>query len=268
MIVEPIETLDIPELKPYRTLRGNTFGRDGSFVADSERVVKMLLGSDLEFVSLLCTPVFFERNRSSIELAGVGRVFLGEKALLQEIVGHKIHHGVMAHLLRPSNVALERMPERVLMLVGLSNMENVGAIARSAAALGVGGYAVPTAGPHPYGRRAIRVSTGHVTRLDVHTYENTIETIRYFRRLGYTVIAAEAAQSAIDLDDIDTIPKKWVLLMGNEEEGIANDVMKECDMVVRIEMEPGVRSLNVSVAASIIMYRFVRLACADSTRFA
>ena len=258
MIVEQIDTLDIPALHPYRTLRGSTFGKDGSFVADSERVVTMLLSSGVEFISLLCTPRFFTHNRSLIEIAGVPRVFLGEKALLQEIVGHKIHHGVMAHALRPPNVALEQMPGRVLMLSGLSNMENVGAIARSAAALGVGGYAVPAAGPHPYGRRAIRVSTGHVTRPDVHTYEDIMETINGFKRLGYTVIAAEAAKDAVGLSDIDILPEKWVILMGNEEEGVPDDVMKECDRVVSIEMEPGVRSLNVAAAASILMYRFVR----------
>ncbi|WP_456457415.1 TrmH family RNA methyltransferase [Nitratifractor sp.] len=258
MKVVELDSLDLPELRPYRTLRGNLFDADGSFVADSPRVVDQLLGSGLEFLSLLCTSEYLETRRSLIEAAGVPRVYLGERKLLEAIVGHRIHHNVMAHLRRPSSVLLEKLPDRVLMLSRLNNMENVGAIARSAAALGVRGYAVPAAGPHPYGRRAIRVSTGHITRLVTHIYEDPLETIRAFKTRGYRILAAEVTEEAVPLADFSPVPEKWVLILGNEEEGVPEEILNEADTVLQIEMEPDVKSFNVAMAASIMMYRLQR----------
>jgi tRNA G18 (ribose-2'-O)-methylase SpoU len=254
MEIVVLESIDLPELAPYRTLRGNLFDRDGSFVADSPRVVGLLLGSGLEFKSLLCTPEYFEREKERIESAGVPTVYLGERALLEQIVGHSIHHNVMAHLIRPANIPLEALPERAVVLTRLNNLENVGALARSAAALGVGGYVVPEAGPHPYGRRAIRVSTGHVTKLKVHCYEAILPTLGRLRELDYTLIAAEAAPGAQPLSDYTPPTGKWALILGNEEEGVPAEVLAICDAVVRIEMEPGVASFNVATAGAIIMH--------------
>ena len=258
MKVVELDSLELPELRPYRTLRGNRFDADGGFVADSPRVVDQLLDSGLEFLSLLCTPEYLQTRRSLIEAAGVPRVYLGERKLLETIVGHRIHHNVMAHLRRPPSVALEQLPDQVLMLSRLNNMENVGAIARSAAALGVYGYAVPAGGPHPYGRRAIRVSTGHITRLATHIYEDPLETIRAFKARGYRILAAEVTERAIPLADFSPVPEKWVLILGNEEEGVPEEILNAADTVLQIEMEPDVKSFNVAMAASILMYRLQR----------
>ena len=255
MEVIEISNLELSELQPYRTLRGNLFNRDGSFVADSPRVVGQLLESGLRFRSLLCTPEYFEKEKERIAKADIPKVFVGERKVLERIVGHSIHHNVMAHLLRPDNVSLTELPDRIVMLTTLNNMENVGAIARSAAALGVGGYVVPVAGPHPYGRRAIRVSTGHVTRLKVHVYEQSVKTIETLKRLGYTVLSAEVTKEAVPLAEYNPVPEKWVLLLGNEEEGVPAEILSLSDAVLRIEMEPDVKSFNVAMAASIAMYR-------------
>ncbi|WP_456322342.1 TrmH family RNA methyltransferase [Hydrogenimonas sp.] len=254
MNILPIETIDIPELAPYRTLRGNLFDRDGSFVADSPRVVGLLLESGLRFKSLLCTPEYFDKERGRIEAADVPKVYLGEREILEKVVGHSIHHNVMAHVIRPENTPLSHLPDRVVMLTRLNNLENVGAIARSAAALGVGGYAVPEAGPHPYGRRAIRVSMGYVTKLKVHRYKDILSTLESFRQSGYTLIAAEAVSTAIPLSSYAPPSGKWVLVLGNEEDGVAPEVLQACDVAVKIEMEPGIASFNVATAGAIIMH--------------
>lgn len=254
MEIISLETIDLPELAPYRTLRGNLFDRDGSFVADSPRVVGLLLESALQFKSLLCTPEYFDRERERIEAAGVPTVYLGEREVLEGIVGHSVHHNVMAHLIRPENVPLEELPDRAVVLTRLNNLENVGAIARSAAALGIGGYVVPEAGPHPYGRRSIRVSTGHVTKLKVHLYEAILPTLERLRELGYTLIAAEAAPGAKPLSRYTPPTGNWALILGNEEEGVPPEVLEACDAVVKIEMEPGVASFNVATAGAIIMH--------------
>ncbi len=255
MEIIELKRLDLPELRPYATLRGNLFEKDGSFVADSPRVVSQLLRSGLEFKSLLCTPKYLQMERKSIEAAGVPRVYIGDRGLLGQIVGRSIHHNVMAHLKRPKSVPLEELPDQIVMLMRLNNLENVGAIARSAAALGVGGYVVPIAGPHPYGRRAIRVSTGHVTKLSVHCYEDQIQTLERLRELGYSLIAAEAVDESTPLSRFTYAPKRWALILGNEEEGVPKSVLERCDAMLRIEMEPGIKSFNVAVAGAILMYQ-------------
>jgi tRNA G18 (ribose-2'-O)-methylase SpoU len=258
MQIVRIDDIGAQELSVYRTLRGNSFGSDGSFVADSPRVVSALLQAGIEFRSLLCTQDYFEANRALIEGALVPTIYLGERSELEKITGHSIHHNVMAHAIRPEDTPLEDMPQRVVMLAGLSNMENVGAIARSAAAMGVGGYIVPRKGPHPYGRRAVRVSTGHITRLSVHTYDDIVETLERLRALGYLIVGAETGSFSVPLCKFEIDSERWVLLMGNEEHGIAGKILELCDAVVHIEMQEGIKSLNVAVAASILMYRLGR----------
>jgi len=259
MRVVGIDSETEEELGLYRTLRGNLFEKDGSFVADSARVVDMLLDSGLEFKSLLCDREYLDSRREKIESAGVPVVYIGDKKSLESIVGYRIHHGVMAHLLRPPNVPLEDMPDRIVLADGLSNMENIGAIARSAAALGVGGYIVPSRGPHPYGRRAIRVSTGHVTKLSVHVCDDTLQCVSELSRMGYEIVVAEAVEDAVGLGELRSIGDRWVLIVGNEEDGVSERMLERCDRIVKIEMQPGVKSFNAAIAASIVMWRLSTL---------
>ncbi|WP_457596161.1 TrmH family RNA methyltransferase [Hydrogenimonas sp.] len=254
MQVVVLEDLDLPQLAPYKTLRANRMEADGGFIADSPRVVSQLLKSGLRFKSLLCTPEYFEAMRHAIEAAGVPTVYLGERSLLSTIVGHKIHHHVMAHCIAPPEVPLEAMPDRIVMPLRLNNLENIGAIARNAAALEVGGMVAPRSGPHPYGRRAIRVSTGHVTRLAIHLYDDLFTTMARLQSLGYTLIAAEKHPDAVPLSRFSA-PEKWALILGNEEEGVPPEVVERSDAVVAVEMAERVASFNVATAAALVMYR-------------
>ncbi len=252
-----IENLELPELQIYRKLRGNAFDVDNSFIADSPKVVNMLLEGDIRVNSILATNRYYEENRALIERSEIPKCYVGEKQLLETIVGHKMHHNVMMHGKRPENVPLAQMGDRIIMLDALSNMENVGAIARSAAALGVDSMMMPVAAPHPYGRRAIRVSMGYVSKLKIHRFDDLTESIASLKRLGYTIYGAEADESAMSLSTLDTVPDKWVVIMGNEEAGLSKEILRQCDHTVQIEMASGVKSFNVSIAASIIMHWMV-----------
>jgi tRNA G18 (ribose-2'-O)-methylase SpoU len=252
-----IEDLALPELQIYRTLRGNAFDADNSFIADSPKVVTMLLESDIVVHSILATRDYYAQHRKTIEFREISQCFVGEKKLLERIVGHKLHHGVMLHGRRPAHIPLEQMGERIIMLDTLSNMENVGAIARSAAALGVDSMMLPVASPHPYGRRAIRVSMGYVTRLRIHRFDTIIESVLRLKALGYTIYGAEASEDAIPLSKLDTVADKWVIIVGNEEAGLSRELLTLCDHVVQIEMAEGIKSFNVSTAASIVMHWLV-----------
>ncbi len=250
-----VKSLDTSELSIYAKLRDNAFTSDNSFIADSPKVVNMLLETSIEVKSILATQEYYETNRALLVQKNIAKLFVADKALMQSIVGHKIHHNVMMHGIRPPQTPLELLDNHVIMLDNITSTENIGSIARSAAALGVGSYLLPKQGPHPYGRRALRVSMGHISLLKTHLYDDIFETLERLKMLGYTIFAAEVTLEAIALSDVQ-VPEKWVLLMGHEGKGISNAILEVCDVVVSIEMMPKIKSFNVGVAASILMYQF------------
>jgi len=174
---------------------------------------------------------------------------------MQKIVGHRLHHNCMLHGVRPSPLELNELDDRIIMLDAITSTENIGSIARSAAALGVCSYLLPKDAPHPYSRRSLRVSMGHISKLHYHIYENIFQTIIFLQNAGYKVFAAEVDETSIPLQNIK-VPKKWVILMGHEGKGLSKEIINLCDQSVLIEMNSDVRSLNVGVAASILMYKF------------
>jgi len=255
MNLTKIDDLDTPALQIYKQLRDNAFTHDNSFIADSPKVVNMLLQTDIEVKSILATKAYYDEFSELIKHKDIPQLFLADKNVMQMIVGHKIHHNVMMHGVRPKQTPLDELGENIVMLDEITSTENIGSIARSAAALGVDSYLMPTQGPHPYGRRALRVSMGHISMLKTHLYSDIFTTLKRLKENGYTIFAAEVTPESIPLSKVK-IPKKWVLLMGHEGKGISEEILRSCDKTVRIEMEEGVKSFNVSVAASILMYQF------------
>ena len=249
------DNLDNPSLQIYRQLRDNAFSEDNSFIADSPKVVNMLLETDVEVKSILATREYYEEFKELIRQKEIPRLYVAEKKVIEGIVGHKVHHNVMMHGIRPAEAPLSELDDTIIMLDQITSTENIGSIARSAAALGVGSYLLPVQGPHPYGRRALRVSMGHVSKLKVHRYDDIFATLKTLKADGYKIFAAEVTAEATPLVKVE-IPSKWVLLMGHEGKGISPEVLSACDEAVQIEMEPGIRSFNVGVAAAILMYQF------------
>jgi tRNA G18 (ribose-2'-O)-methylase SpoU len=203
----------------------------------------------------LATQAYYDEFEELLSHKNIPILFLADKSIMEKIVGHKIHHNVMMHGIRPQQTPLDELGEHIIMLDEITSTENIGSIARSAAALGVDSYLLPMQGPHPYGRRALRVSMGHVSMLKTHLYDDIFATLKQLRNNGYTIFAAEVTPDSIPLSKI-IVPKKWVLLMGHEGKGISDEILKSCDQTVRIEMQEGIKSFNVSVAASILMYQF------------
>ena len=254
MTLTPVKHLDSPELQIYRTLRDNKTTEDNSFIADSPKVVNMLLESPVQVRSILATEAYYRTNQALIESRKIPTLYVASKALIETIVGHKVHHNVMMHGIRPAQSSLEEMGDQIIMLDELSKTDNVGAIARSAAALGIRSFVVPSCGPHPYGRRALRVSMGHVSKLNIHIYNEIRSTLKKLKENGYRIVAAEVTPDSTPLGQIKR-PEKWVLLMGHEQKGLNSDILTLCDETVMIEMEPDIKSFNVAIAASILMYQ-------------
>ena len=251
----PINNVNINELLIYQQLRDNAFRANNSFVADSSKVVNLILETDIEVKSIFATQAYYDEFSELIESKNIPKLYVVTKELMQTIVGHKVHHNVMLHGIRPQASELHQLDKHIVMLDNITSSENVGSIARSASALGIHSYLLSKQSPHPFGRRALRVSMGYASRLKIHIYEEISTTIKALKKEGYTIYGAEISENSTPLAKI-TITEKWVLLMGHEGHGLSEEVLALCDEVVHIEMETNVKSFNVSVAASILMYKF------------
>ena len=255
MNLKNIENIHSNTLKIYHQLRDTAFKEDGSFIADSPKVVNIILESDIEVKSILATKEYYEEFKDLVSKREIENLYVVDKQEMQNIVGHKIHHNCMLHGIRPKETLLEELDDNIIMLDSITSTENIGSIARSAAALGVNSYLVPTDAPHPYSRRSLRVSMGHISKLKYNIYKDIVTTIKLLQKTGYKIFAAEVDSNAIKLKDI-VVPKKWVVLMGHEGKGLSKEIIDVCDACVEIEMSGEVRSFNVGVAASILMYQF------------
>lgn len=255
MKLTTITDLTIPSIQIYRQLRDNAVTKDNSFIADSPKVVCMLLESDIQVRSILATEKFYRDNQALIETKEIPILYIAKKTLMKEIVGHNIHHGVMMHGIRPKQTPLTEMGNHIIMLENITKNENIGAIARSAAALEVNSLIVSQKSPHPFGRKALRVSMGYASQLKLEIYHDIFSTIEKLKKLGYKIFAAEVTEDALPLQQVQ-VPDKWVLLMGDEHTGIDDEILEICDETIMIEMSPEVKSFNVAVASSIMMYHF------------
>ena len=239
----------------YHQLRDRAFSNDNSFIADSPKVVNILLETDIKVKSILATQEYYDEFKELIKSKNIDNLYLISKDEMQKIIGHKIHHNCMMHGVRPKSSELEQLDEHIIMIDEITSTENVGSIARSAAALGVRSFVLPKTAPHPYSRRSLRVSMGHISKLKYHVYKDIFQTIAFFKAQGYKVFGAEVVDESLNLQDVK-VPQKWVLLMGHEQKGLSKEVLAACDNAVKIEIEDDVRSFNVAVASSIMMYQF------------
>ena len=255
MTFTAITDIHAEELKLYHQFREHAFKADGSFIADSPKVVNLLIEEKIEVKSILATQSYYDEHKALLENLENVIFYLASKEQMQDLVGHKIHHNVMMHGIRPKESPLDALGDNILMLDEISSTQNIGAIARSAAAIGIDSYLVPTYGPHPYARRALRVSMGHIAMLKTHVYSDLKHTLTELKKNGYRIYAAEVCEGSTPLNQVK-VTQKWVLLMGHEGSGLSEEILSMCDEVVTIEMMEGVKSFNVGIAASIMMYKF------------
>ena len=249
-----LSDLSLPELQVYRSMRDNVVNADNSFIADSPKVVSLLIENGCKIRSILAVESFYMEQKELLK--GIeAQFFLASKDQMKKLTGFNIHHGVMMHGVRPVPLEVDQLDDKIVMLDTFSKNDNVGAIARTAAAFGVKSLLVPDQGPHPYGRRALRVSMGYISMMNYSVYLNQLETIKRLKTLGYVIIGIEADSRAIELKDY-VVPSKWVMILGNEGQGLREETIQYCDVLVKLDMQPGVKSLNVGAAAAVVMYHF------------
>lgn len=260
-----IDSLDRPELGPYRTLRQSAeHYKDRLFVAEGEKVVRRLLASPLMVISALMPPARFEELRPLLEArTEVVEVYLGDKQLLEAMTGFSMYQGVLACARIPPPVALDvafqlaARPRFLVALDGLSNAENLGAVIRTAAAFGADAVFVGESCAHPYLRRAVRASMGAIFDLRIVEPTRLTGALSELRRRGVRCVAAHPHEDEHWLPEA-RFEEDCCIVLGSEGMGISPEIRKACDDQVAIPMRAGVDSLNVSAAAAIFLYEVWR----------
>lgn len=266
MPARPVEitSLEAPGLAPYRTLRRPVeHEREGIFVAEGGHVVRRLLTSPLEVLSVLATPEWFETLSCELDRRGTEMtVYIACRHVLESVVGFALHQGVMAVGRIPPRpdlvplVAAARRPRLVVALDGVTNPENVGVIVRTAAGFGAVAVVAGETAASPWLRRAVRNSMGAVLGLAARRVDDLGATLDVLRRdCGLRLVAAALGGRPVWEAEL---AGDCCVVLGHEGYGLRPHVQAVCDEVVAIPMPPGVDSLNVASAAAVVLYEVRR----------
>jgi tRNA G18 (ribose-2'-O)-methylase SpoU len=257
-----IHLLDDPgdqRLADYRALKEHRLAESsGRFVAESELVVRKLLASGLVVRSLLATA---PRLRTLDEVLrahpGDFPVYLVPQRIVDAVAGFHVHRGCLAVAERPPRAELPPQARTIVVLEGLTDIENVGAMARNAAALGADGLVLSPRSADPFYRKAIRVSAGAVFVLPILRLARWPEDLLDLRdRLGFTLVGAVLDSQATPVDRFAR-PERMALLLGSEGPGLLPATRQLCHALVTIPMAPGADSLNVATAGAIVLHQLL-----------
>lgn len=264
-----ITSLEDQGLEIYGTLteaqlRNKLEPEKGIFIAESPKVINVALDAGFEPVSLLCERKHIDGDaRNIIERCPAEMpVYTGSRELLAQLTGYTLTRGVLCAMRRPKPLSPEEIckdARRIVVLHGVVDTTNVGAIFRSAAALGVDAVLMTRNSCDPLNRRAVRVSMGSVflvpwTWLDAED-GTAAGTIHKLQEIGFTTAAMALRKDDISIDSPRLkATERLALIMGTEGDGLPDAVIDAADLVVKIPMHHGVDSLNVGNAAAIAFW--------------
>jgi tRNA G18 (ribose-2'-O)-methylase SpoU len=250
----PIEISEAedPRVVDYGRLKERWLNAEGGrFVAESERVVRRLIESGLGVHSVLLTAPRLATLADA--LRGAFPVYLAPQELLDRIAGFHVHRGCLAVGARPGAGAIPAGARRLVVLEDLTDVDNLGAIARHAAAFGADALVLSPRCADPFYRKAIRVSLGAVFTLPIVRLARWPDDLRALRADGIELVGAVLEPGATPLARFSP-PTRAALLFGAEGPGLSPAARALCDHRVTIPMSPGADSLNVATAAAIFLY--------------
>ncbi|MBQ9867863.1 MAG: RNA methyltransferase [Lachnospiraceae bacterium] len=259
------EDMQRPELSVYAEtsevqLRRCNEPAPGCFIAESLRVIGRALDAGYEPVSLL-----IEERHSQEEVvkrcADVP-VYVGSNDTLSKLAGYKLTGGALCLMKRrrlPDISEVLNGVSKVAVLEGINNPTNVGAIFRSAAALGAEAVLLTPDCSDPLYRRAARVSMGTVVSLP-WTYfgKDRRADVAALKAAGFTTVAMALKEDSVKLGAETDKGQKTAVFLGNENDGLSDETIRECDMTVMIPMMNGVDSLNVAAASAVAFWELLR----------
>lgn len=230
------------------------------FVAESPLVIGRALDAG-------CEPVSFLMERQHTQ--GKGReilarccqdipVYTADESVLTQLTGFHLTRGMLCAMRRPKLQSVEdvcRDARRVVVLENVMNPTNIGAIFRSAAALGMDAVLLTCAGSDPLYRRASRVSMGNVFLIPWTYLPEEGDWTQLLRAFGFRTVAMALRDDSVRLDDPRlAAEEKLAIVMGTEGDGLASTTIASCDYTVKIPMYHGVDSLNVAAASAVAFY--------------
>lgn len=255
-----------PRLVPYRdlkdpSLRRRTEAAEGFFVAEGKLAVRAVLGSPFPLLSVLVL-----RRRaavlSELDLPPGVAVFIVEDNVMSAVAGFDVHRGVLGLAARlalpsPSGLLASAGLSPVVVVEGVNDQENLGAIFRNAAAFGAGAVLVDPTCADPLYRRTVRVSLGLVLRVPFTRLSPWPAALALIADSGFALVALTPSPSAERLGSVaeELQGQKVALVVGAEGPGLSAAVLGMC-RPVRIAMAPGVDSLNVAAATAVALHRF------------
>jgi tRNA G18 (ribose-2'-O)-methylase SpoU len=252
-----VEAAD-PRLADYRELRDPSARRriegDELFIAEGPIAIERLVDSGHRIRSVLVSRQKFDRLRDLLDPLDAP-VYCVERDLLHDIVGFDLHRGAIAAADRGPRPSLDDIiasTGRIVVLEGLNDPENLGAIARSARALGFGALVLDHTCIDPYTRRTVRVSMGEILFLPAHRADPDDWPGVTFGRLqaaGFETWAMTPGADASDIWDVP-VPARLAVVLGAEGPGLHRATIAAANRLVRLPIDPEVDSLNVAAAAA------------------
>lgn len=266
-IVE-IQDFSDPALDPFARLTEGRLRNEralGLFIAESPKVIGRALDAGCRPVSLLMERRHIQgQAREIIARCGEVPVYTAGEDLLAALTGYRLTRGVLCAMRRPVLPGVEEVcagARRVVVLEGVSDPTNVGAVFRSAAAMHMDAVLVTPTCCDPLYRRAVRVSMGTVfqipwTRIGGAPEDWPGPGLARLRALGFRTAALALLDSAVSIEDPRLMAEeKLALVLGTEGDGLARDTIAGCDYAVRIPMAHGVDSLNVAAAGAVAFWQ-------------
>jgi tRNA G18 (ribose-2'-O)-methylase SpoU len=258
-------------LDPYRGLRDVDARRrleshHGFFVAEGVTVIRRLLSSAYPVLSVLALPAKAARLSADLNHRGVA-VYVADRAVLAGVAGFDVHRGALAIAARRPPRSFDTVvagANTVAVLEGLTDHENLGAIVRSASALGVGALLLDPTCADPLYRRSVRVSMGEVLFLPWARLDTWPDALHSLRDAGFTLVALTPSSDAEAIDDVlGSVKGPVAFLLGSEGPGLSAVALAAADRIARVPIAPSVDSLNVGHAAAIAFHAARRRAHRD-----
>ena len=246
-------------------LRNKVEPQKGIFIAESPKVIQVALNAGYEPVALLCERRHIEGDaKAIINQCGAIPVYTGERALLEQLTGYTLTRGVLCAMRRPQERSASELlqaitesesahrQKRIVVIDGVVDTTNIGAIFRSAAALDIDAVLLTRSSCDPLNRRAVRVSMGSVF-LVPWTWLDNYDTLHDH---GFKTAAMALTDQSVSIDDATVANEaRLAIIMGTEGDGLPKETIAQADYVVRIPMAHGVDSLNVAAAAAVAFWQ-------------
>ena len=264
-----VSSLGDPRVAPFaslteRQLRSKIEPELGIFIAESPKVIHRALDAGYEPLSLLMERRHIEGQGAAVIARCPGvPVYTGEEALLAQLAGYPLTRGVLCAMRRPTLPSVEALcahARRVAVLEDIVDHTNIGAIFRSAAALGMDAVLLTPSCCDPLYRRSARVSMGTVfqvpwTRLGDDPAQWPEEGLERLHALGFLTVAMALRHDTVDITDpLLTGADKLAIVLGTEGDGLKESTIARCRHTVKIPMARGVDSLNVAAASAVAFW--------------